>query len=259
MKFGICILLINLLFSLDIRSQDTSKISFYILNSKYRKLDKECGNVPQTLKKYLLKEVGIGNVIFSDKPFYVEKEDEYLIVTNNFNFNNIKNGFYALAYFPGTIRDLVKYIVIKFPSMQYEGVYADLIWLPHSSPDKKQYGTIIPYEYNAMQYDQEKFKILPEINNSGFKELNLLDIPKYGSLEHTIEMNVFLRFSTGTINVGLSGIDSGLDLTLVEDSKEEAKIQKRIYKRGDTTHNEEPLYRDFLVSLGKCTVTYLKK
>jgi hypothetical protein len=246
------------LFHYEIFSQDISKISFALLNSKFRRIDKEGKTVPNAFKKHIINGIGVGNVIFSDKPLAIENENTSIVLFDKFNYNEIVKGLYALAYFPGRKKDLIEFIEAKYYNYKFEGVLVTLKWQPLKSPDEKSASVLLQYDYKSLWDDQEPIEIRSDTRDTCFKEVNLLEIPKYGSSMHNVEIFFFLRFATGTVKLRVEGITSNLDLTLYEDAKEETKIQKTIQKDGDSTLNEESTYADFLVSYGKCTITYRK-
>ncbi|MFH1824705.1 MAG: hypothetical protein ABH873_05710 [Candidatus Firestonebacteria bacterium] len=254
--FIIYIFLGIFLFSCEIFSQDISKISFALLNSKRRRIDKEGGSVPREFKKYIINGIGVGNILFSDKPLEIENTTTSIVPFDKFDYNEIVKGLYALSYFPGKKKDLIEFIEAKYFNYKFEGVFVTLRWQPLKSTDKKSASVLLTSDYKSLWNDQEAIEIRSEINGTNFQEVNLLGIPEYGSSMHNIEIFFFLRFTTGTITLSLKGITSNLDLTLTEESKGGTKIQKTIKKVGDSTLNEEATYSDFLFAWGKCTVTY---
>ena len=227
--------------------------TFSVLNSNYRKLDKSEKSVPVLLRKYFIKDIGIGNVIFSESPLEVENEAGFVSVTDRFNFQNAAKGLHALAYLPGRKKELVSYIEDKYEDCKFACVYVLLAWHPLSSlkKDGKDSTASLPYDPKTMVFDQENFKIFPQESGSVFKEFSLLAIPSFGSAEHIIEASVYLRFSVGTISVTMSGLPSMVEMTSTLDTSDGTIIEKRIKNVGNTNINEEPVFRDFLVSFGR--------
>lgn len=243
--------------SLHLYAQDIPDFPLKMLNSNYRRIDREANIVPSEFKKYIIKEAGVGNVIFSSKPLPIEKEDEFLTVSDKQDFFDACKGLYSLAYFPARKKELVSYLEERY-GIFYDDVRVILIWRPiGQNYDKKECGVTISSEYNKIYLDQQDIKIMPIGKDCYFKDFNLLDMAKYGNSTHFVELLVFLRFKSGTVNVKMDKVNSVVEFSSVDGSGQ--VIEKKIHNTSDGNNTEQPIYRDFIVSYGKCIITYKKK
>jgi len=250
--FSFVLLAIFVSLSFCLSAQD--RISFAVLNSKYRKIDKPASYVPLQYKKSMIGDRGIGNILFSYNELEIEDKDTNLVVYNKFDYKEIENGFYALAYLPGREKDLVRWVEEKNSSYKYEGFYAILKWAPLLSPDFKQSDAMYPANYYSILNDQAKISILPRADGV-FPGVDLSQIKRYGKYDHTLELFFYLRFSVGTMIIETAGISSNMDLSVGEDSDSGRTVDKSIRKVGDKEVNTESLYTNYLVSYGKCAIT----
>jgi len=256
LRLYVPVLFILLSLAFGLSAQD--KITFSILNSKYRKMDKLAAAIPLKYKRSMFTEQGIGNIIFATRELEIEDKDTNIVVYNKFDYSEIEKQFHALAYLPGKEKELVNWVEARNSSYKYEGLYAILKWTPLMSPEYKQADALYPANYYAMFNDQAKLTIHPRVDGI-FSAINLSGIKSYGKNDHTIELFLYLRFSVGTISMETAGIASNLDLSVGEESDSGRTVDKSIRKVGDKEVNTESLYADYLVSYGKCTITNNKK
>jgi hypothetical protein len=212
--------------------------TFKVDKSKYRKIDKDGSTVGQEYFKWAIPGAGVANVIFSNAPLTFGKEDEYTNVSDSFDYDNIKNRFGCRVYFPGKVKDLIDYVMAKYPNYKFNKFTETLYW--YTTLD-----SITPKEANqkdtsydnpsddAYDSDQCRLELLPIASDSDFKEQKLTSIPKYVPGTHKIKVLVFLNFQTGTKFV--------------------TKTQG-----SEIVTTEEPTYTEFLISYGECKITYHK-
>ena len=164
-------------------------------NSKYRKVDKSGGGVPEEVwKRAGKKEIGCANWIFSTDDLPVHKEDTYKNVKKDFKASELK-ALGARGYWPGIRKDIVAYVEKSNPGFKFKEVrtYLKVTW-----PDKKITDDVVinTTDSESMGWDQIRLDLLPK---DDFEKDLIGDILDEGAPKGTynVRLHTFIRFTTG--------------------------------------------------------------
>lgn len=218
----VVLIVFSFLFPLILEAKDPQPVLKTV--SKYRKINKTSNDALE----WGIKNVGVGNVIFSSGELPFGKEETYKDIRDTFYYK-VDNSIHCRVYYPGTLKSLVEIVRSQNPKAVFEKRWA-LLWVLGDNYERQaKMSFITDLDGEEADVEQQRFDLLPYTGgeDQDFSDLDLskiLDGSKPGT--YSVIVSVFLKFRTG--------------------EKEVTRVEN-----GALVTRKEPTYTDYMISTGE--------